>query len=204
MLRNSQEEISALRDLRHETQARLGETAGMMISEDQGVFLRVLVGALAPKLAVEIGTFTGYSSACIALALPMDGKLICCDLNQEWTEIATAAWRRCGVEDRIDLRLGPALGSLEALSADTIIDMAFIDADKDNYIAYYEQLLARLRPNGLIVADNVMWHNWGMDSSNQDPETIGIREFNAHVAADCRVESVMIHVGDGLTLARKL
>ncbi|MDE0124024.1 MAG: class I SAM-dependent methyltransferase [Bryobacterales bacterium] len=204
MLRNRAEEASVLRDLRRETESSVGDQAGMMISEEQGVLLRILTGALAPRLAIEIGTFTGYSSACIASALPSGGKLICCDLSEEWTSIGVPYWRRCGVADRIELRIAAALDTLAALPEDTVIDFVFLDADKHNYVAYYEAILPALRPNGLIAVDNVMWHNWSMDAENQDPETVGIREFNDHVLRDSRVESVMLHVGDGLTLVRKL
>ena len=204
MLRNCAAENRILGELRRETATKVGDLAGMMIAEEQGILLRILVGALAPRLAIEIGTFTGYSAACMASVLPVGGRLICCDVSEEWTSLGAPYWQRCGVEDRIDLRIAPALQTIQALSADTVIDFAFIDADKHNYVAYYEAILPILRPNGLIAVDNVMWHNWGMDASNQDPETVGIREFNDHVMQDGRVETGMIHVGDGLTLSRKL
>lgn len=204
MLRNRAREDRILAALRRETESRLGGVAGMMIAEEQGILLRILVGALAPRLAIEVGTFTGYSAACMASALPSGGRLICCDISEEWTSIGARYWERCGVADRIDLRIAPALETLAGLPAESRIDFAFLDADKVNYIAYYEAILPKLRRSGLIVVDNVMWHNWGMDASNQDTETIGIREFNDHVLKDSRVESVMLHVGDGLTLVRKL
>lgn len=204
MLRNRVEESRTLRDLRLETQRKTADHAGMMISEEQGVLLRILVGALAPRLAIEIGTFTGYSSLCIASALPLGGKLICCDVSEEWTSIGTRHWRSSGLANRIDLRIGPAVETLSGLPSDVVLDFAFLDADKDNYVTYYEAIVPMLRPNGLIAVDNVMWHNWSMDAENQDPETVGIREFNDHVLGDSRVESVMLHVGDGLTLVRKL
>ena len=203
MLRNRSPEDEVLAELRRETVAQVPDYAGMMISEEQGILLRILVGATAPKLAVEVGTFTGYSSACIASALPEGGKLLSCDISEEWTAVAKPYWKRCNVVDRIDLRIAPALETLEALPAATVIDFAFLDADKANYVAYYEAIVPKLRTNGLIAVDNVMWHNWAMDAANQDPETIGIREFNDHVLRDARVESVMLHVGDGLTLVRK-
>ena len=203
MLRNRSPEDEVLAELRRETVAQVPDYAGMMISEEQGILLRILAGATAPKLAVEVGTFTGYSSACIASALPEGGKLLSCDISEEWTAVAKPYWKRCNVVDRIDLRIAPALETLEALPAATVIDFAFLDADKANYVAYYEAIVPKLRTNGLIAVDNVMWHNWAMDAANQDPETIGIREFNDHVLRDARVESVMLHVGDGLTLVRK-
>ena len=204
MIHNRSRESRLLGELRRETERRIGDYAGMMISEEQGVLLRVLVGAIAPRVAIEIGTFSGYSATCMASAIPNGGKLICCDINAEWTAIGAKYWRRCGISDRIDLRIGPATETLAALPQDIVIDFAFLDADKDNYISYYEAVLARMRPNGLVAVDNVMWHNWSMDAANQDAETIGIREFNDYVLRDDRVESVMLHVGDGLTLIRKL
>lgn len=204
MILNRSPESRLLGELRRETQRRIGDYAGMMISEEQGVLLRILVSAIAPRVAIEIGTFSGYSATCIASAIPNGGKLICCDINAEWAAIGAKYWKRCGISDRIDLRIGPATETLATLPQDMVIDFAFLDADKDNYISYYEGVLARTRPNGLIAVDNVMWHNWSMDAENQDAETVGIREFNDYVLQDGRVESVMLHVGDGLTLIRKL
>ena len=204
MIRNRAAENNMLTELRRETEEKAREVAGMMISEEQGILLRILVGAIAPQVAIEVGTFTGYSALCMASALPPGGKLICCDVNREWTSIGASYWERCGVADRIDLRIAPAIETLRSLPSDTDVEFAFVDADKNSYIAYYEAILARMRPNGLIAVDNVLWHNWSMDASNQDAETIGIREFNDYVLHDSRVESVMLHVGDGLTLIRKL
>lgn len=204
MLRNRTSEDQLLGALRRETEEKVGELAGMMISEEQGLFLRMLVAAIGAKQVVEVGTFTGYSAACIASALPAGGRLLCCDVSEEWTSIAGRYWRRSGLSDRIDLRLAPALDTLRALPSDPPVDFAFVDADKDNYVAYFEALLPKLRTNGLLAFDNVMWHNWMMDAANQDAETIGIREFNDHVLGDPRIETVMLHVGDGLTLIRKL
>ncbi len=204
MLRNRTPEQPILARLRSETTEKLGDKARMMVAEEQGILLRMLVASLAPKLVLEIGTFTGYSAICMASALPLGARLICCDINEEWTDIGAAHWRKCGLETVIDLRIAPALETIEALPDDLVVDFAFVDADKQNYVAYYEALVPRLRRNGLIVVDNVMWHNWSMDAANQDSETVGIREFNAHVLKDKRVESVMLHVGDGLTLVRRL
>lgn len=204
MLRNRTAEDQLLGELRRETEERVGALAGMMISEEQGLFLRILVAAIGAKRVVEVGTFTGYSAACMAAALPADGRLLCCDVSEEWTSIGARYWRRGGLSDRIDLRLAPALDTLRALPGDPPVDFAFVDADKDNYVAYFEALLPKLRTNGLLAFDNVMWHNWMMDAANQDAETIGIREFNDHILGDPRIETVMLHVGDGLTLIRKL
>ncbi len=204
MLRNRTPEDQLLGELRRETEEKVGALAGMMISEEQGLFLGILVAAINAKQVVEVGTFTGYSAACMAASLPADGRLLCCDVSEEWTSIGARYWRRSGLSDRIDLRLAPALDTLRALPSDRPVDFAFVDADKDNYVAYFEALLPKLRTNGLLAFDNVMWHNWMMDAANQDAETIGIREFNDHILGDPRIETVMLHVGDGLTLIRKL
>lgn len=204
LLRHHTPESRLLRELRRETHQRLGDKAKMMISEDQGMFLRILVAALGPRLALEVGTFTGYSALCMASALPPGGKLICCDLDAEWTSIGRPYWRRGAVADRIDLRVAAALETIASLPAAPAVDFAFLDADKASYIAYYEALLPRMRPNSLMAVDNVLWHNWSMDASDQDAETVGIRAFNDHVLADPRVETVMLHMADGLTLVRKL
>ena len=204
MLRNRTAEEQLLGELRRETEQRIGRLAGMMISEEQGLLLRILVAAIGARRAVEVGTFTGYSAACMAAALPADGRLVCCDVSQEWTSIGVPYWRRGGLSERIDLRIAPALDTLRELPSQPPIDFAFVDADKDNYVAYFEALLPKLRPNGLLAFDNVMWHNWMMDAANQDAETIGIREFNDHILGDPRIETVMLHVGDGVTLIRKL
>ncbi len=191
-------------ELREETLQRFGEMGAMMISEDEGSFLSVLVGALAPKLAVEVGAFTGYSALFIARALPPGGKLLCCDVSEEWTRIGKPHWQRAGVADKIDLRIAPALETLRGLPEAEAVDFAFIDADKTNYIAYYEEILKRTRQNGLIAVDNVLWHNWLMDAADQNPEVVGVRDFNDHILGDPRVQTAMIHVADGITLIRKL
>ena len=193
-----------LKELRAETFERVGELGVMMIPEDAGTFLSVLVGALAPKFAVEVGTFTGYSSIYLARSLAPGGKLLCCDVSEEWTSLGKPYWQRAGLAERIDLRIAPAIETLRALPDEQIIDFAFIDADKANYIAYYEEILKRMRPNGMIAIDNVLWHNWLMDAANQDAEAVGVREFNDHILGDNRVQSSMIHVSDGITLIRKL
>ena len=204
MLRNRTAEDQLLGELRRETEEKVGALAGMMISEEQGLFLRILVAAIGARQVVEVGTFTGYSAACMAAALPADGRLLCCDVSEEWTSIGAPYWTRSGLSDRIELRIAPALETLRALPSDPPVDFAFVDADKHNYVDYFEALLPKLRTNGLLAFDNVMWHNWMMDAANQDAETIGIREFNDHILADPRIETVMLHVGDGLTLIRKL
>lgn len=204
MIGHRSAEDQVLTDLRRETLRTVSDKAGMMISEEQGILLRMLVAAVAPKLVVEVGTFTGYSALCMAQALPKGGRVLCCDVSDEWTSVGKPYWRRAGVAHRIDLRIAPALETIRSLPANEEVDFAFLDADKCNYVQYFEAIVPKLRTNGLIAADNVLWHNWSMDAHNQDPETVGIREFNEHVLRDDRVETVMLHVGDGLTLIRKL
>lgn len=204
LLRQRTADDAVLTELREETARRFGALGGMMIAEDEGSFLSVLVGALAPRFAVEVGTFTGYSSLFIAKALPPGGKLLCCDVNEEWARIGEPYWRRAGVAEKIDLRIAPALETLRALPDEETIDFAFLDADKANYTAYYEEILKRTRKNGLIAADNVLWHNWLLDAADQHPEAVGVREFNDHILRDTRVQTSMIHVADGITLIRKL
>jgi caffeoyl-CoA O-methyltransferase len=159
-----------------------------------------LVGA---RSAVEIGTFTGYSALCIARGLPADGHLLCCDVSEEWTAVGRPFWEQAGVADRIELRLAPAVETLRALPREESIDLAFIDADKGNYRAYYEELLARLRPNGVILVDNVLWGGNVVNEDPADENRVAIRAFNDAVAADERVDSVMLPLGDGLTFLRK-
>lgn len=204
MLSQRSGEGALLAELRRETAARAPDHAGMMVSEEQGLLLRLLVAALDARLVVEVGTFTGYSAMCMASGLNDGGRVICCELDQDWPEVGRPFWERAGLAGRIDLRLGPALATLEAMPASPAIDFGFVDADKANYVRYYEALVPRTRRRGLLAFDNVMWHNWMMDAHNQDPETVGIREFNQCVLDDPRVESVMLHVGDGLTLVRRL
>jgi caffeoyl-CoA O-methyltransferase len=193
-----------LEELRAETQKALGPASGMQISAEEGTFLGLLVAALGAKRVVEVGTFTGYSALCMARALPPGGKLLCCDVSEEFTAIARRYWQKAGVADRIELRLTPALETLRALPAGEPIDFAFIDADKENYQAYYEEILRRLRPGGLVAIDNVLWSGNVLRAEDQSPNTVAIRKLNDHVAADRRVQSVMLGLSDGVTLVRKL
>jgi caffeoyl-CoA O-methyltransferase len=186
-----------------EETATLGPVAGMQIAPEQGAFLTVLTRLLGAHQAIEIGTFTGYSALCIARGLPADGRLMCCDVSEEWTAIGQRAWERAGVADRIDLRIAPALDTLAALPADASFDLAFIDADKPNYSNYFEALLPRIRPNGAILVDNVLWDGNVVTSDATDDNTRAIRAFNDMVAADDRVDVVMLPIADGLTIARK-
>ena len=193
---------TVLRELREETE-RLPQAA-MQIAPDQGTFLTLLVAALGARRAIEVGTFTGLSSISIARGLPTDGRLLCCDVSEEWTAIARRYWKRAGLEGRIELRLGPAADTLRALPREPRMDFAFIDADKVGYITYYEEILPRLRPGGVIAVDNVLWSGDVVDDAKQDADTVALRAFNEHVTADARVRSVILPLADGLTLAQKL
>ncbi len=190
------------RALIEETQ-KLGGISMMQIAPEQGAFMTLLARAIGARYAVEVGTFTGYSALCIARALPDDGRLICCDVSEEWTAIARRYWEKAGVSEKIDLRIAPGLDTLRALPQQPQLDFAFIDADKPGYIAYYEEIQKRLRPGGLILVDNVLWLGRVVDSNANDEQTLAIRGFNGHVARDSRVECVMLPVSDGLTLLRK-
>ncbi len=175
----------------------------MQIGRNQAAFLTVLVGALQPQFAVEIGTFTGFSSLSIARALPVDGRLLCCDVSEEWTSIAREHWEMAGVADRIDLRIAPAMDTLSSLPDDKQVDFAFIDADKTGYLSYYEALVPRLGPTGMIVVDNTLWDGQVLDDTDQSADTIAIREFNAHVVADVRTHVSLTPIGDGVSLIRR-
>ncbi len=192
-----------LRELAAETRAKLGRVSGMQIAPEQGTFMTILARAIGVCSAIEIGTFAGYSSICIARALPTGGRLLCCDVSEEWTAIARRYWARAGVADRITLRLGPALETLKTLPAGDPLDLAFIDADKSNYRAYYEAVLARMRTGGLILIDNVLWNGAVIDPAVQTEDTRAIRALNDFIATDQRVEAVMLPVADGLTVCRK-
>jgi caffeoyl-CoA O-methyltransferase len=186
-----------------ETSNTLGSRAGMQVSPDEGIFLEVLTRASGARHAVEVGTFTGYSALCIARALPPDGTLLCCDINEEWTSIGRRYWAEAGVDGKIDLRLGPALETLRALPADARIDLAFIDADKSNYAAYYEELLARMPSGGLVLVDNTIWSGKVLAPERGDVDTNALAAFNDALAADDRVDVVMLTFRDGVTMARK-
>jgi caffeoyl-CoA O-methyltransferase len=190
------------RALIDETRA-LGPVAGMQVAPEQGAFLTLLTRVIGARSAVEVGTFTGYSSLCIARGLPADGRLLCCDVSEEWTAIARRAWEQAGVADRIELRIGPAADTLRSLPKDETIDLGFIDADKPGYPVYYEELLARLRPNGVILVDNVLWDGRVVRDDATDDNTVAIKAFNDMLAADDRVEAVMLPIADGLTICRK-
>lgn len=187
-------------DLIAET-AALGSISGMQIAPDQGALLTLLARLVGARHAVEVGTFTGYSSIAIARGLAEGGKLLCFDVSDEWTTIARHYWERAGVADRIELHLGPAADNLGSLPDEPHLDLVFIDADKPGYVTYYEALVRRLRPGGILLADNVLWSGRVVDPSDTSDGTANIRSFNDHVTRDRRVESVILPVGDGLTLA---
>ncbi|MFZ0244254.1 O-methyltransferase [Candidatus Binatus sp.] len=183
--------------------AKLGWISGMQIAAEQGTFMAILAGAIGARSAVEVGTFTGYSALCVARALPADGRLLCCDVNEDWTSIGRRYWERAGVANKITLKLGPAADTLKALPASPAFDFAFIDADKTSYPIYYEEILKRLRPSGLILIDNVLWNGAILDETTKDADTLALRALNDLIAKDTRVEAVMVGIADGLTIVRK-
>lgn len=176
----------------------------MQIAPEQGAFMTMLTRVTGARRAIEVGTFTGYSSLCIARGLPADGELLCCDISEEWTALAQQHWEKAGVADRITLRIAPAADTLRALPDEAAYDLAFIDADKPGYPTYYEEILRRLRPGGLILVDNVLWSGKVADPANDEEDTVALRAFNDLVAGDARVEVVMLPIADGLSLVRKL
>jgi caffeoyl-CoA O-methyltransferase len=190
------------RSLIEET-AALGGISMMQIAPEQGTFMTLLTRLVGARNAIEVGTFTGYSALAIARGLPDDGRLLCCDVNEEWTAIARRHWEKAGVASRIELRLAPALDTLRSLPREEAYDFAFIDADKPSYPNYYEEVLARLRPNGAILVDNVLWMGAVVNPEAEDEGTLAIRAFNDMVAADERVDCVMLPISDGVTLLRK-
>ena len=192
------------RRLREET-AKLPQ-AGMQISAHQGQQIALLARALGARHAVEVGTFTGYSSLCLAEALPADGKLRCCDVSEQWTGIARRYWKEAGVEGRIELTIGPALKTLDGFLAQGLsgqLDLAFIDANKEDYDAYYERCLKLVRPGGIVLIDNVLWGGSVANLADKDADTQAIRALNAKLGTDERVDLALFAVGDGMTCALK-
>ena len=204
LVRHGVRETDLLKRLREETRAI--PQHNMQISPEQGAFLALLVELTGAKRCLEIGTFTGYSSLVVALAMPPDGTIVCCDVSEEWTSIARRYWAEAGVAERVDLRLAPALETLDDLlangAADTF-DFAFIDARKTEYPDYHERVIQLLRPGGLAAYDNVLWSGRVVDDEDQTAETQGIRRLNDRLASDERVTVSMLPLGDGVTLARK-
>lgn len=204
LLRVSLRELDVLRDLRAET-ARLAQHS-MQIAPEQGQFMALLARLVGARRCIEVGVFTGYSSLAVALALPDDGRIVACDVSEEWTSVARRYWQRAGVADRIDLRLAPALQTLDSLLAGGEagrFDMAFIDADKTRYADYYERVLQLLRPGGLVVIDNTLWSGRVADPADTDADTVALRQLNERLLRDQRVDLSLVPIGDGLTLARK-
>ena len=204
LLATSLREPEILKRLREETASH--PRAAMQVSPEQGQFMALLVKLLDIRKVLEIGVFTGYSSTVTALAMSVDGRITACDVDPDFTSIARRYWDEAGVSEKIDLRLAPALDTLDELletGAAGTYDMAFIDADKSNYPAYYEKCLELVCPGGVVLVDNVLWDGYVADPSIQDPDTNGIRRLNAIIHADERVDLSLLPVGDGLTLARK-
>jgi predicted O-methyltransferase YrrM len=196
---HSVREPLVLRELREATKAV--PMSGMQIGADQGQFLQLMVQAIGARRCLEIGTYTGYSALAVALALPKDGRIICCDISEEWTAVGKPFWKKAGVEKKIDLRIGPALQTLKGLKGP--FDFVFIDADKPNYLKYYEACLPLVRKNGIIAIDNTLWSGAVADPSQKDADTVALRQFNDALHADQRVVLSMLPLGDGVTLALK-
>jgi predicted O-methyltransferase YrrM len=192
-----------LRELVIKTREVTGGAAGMQVAPDEGTLLTMLTQLVGARLAVEVGVFTGYSTLCIARGLAAGGRLVACDVSEEWAAVGRPFWERAGVADRIDLRIGPAIETLRALPDGPEIGLAFIDADKEGYPAYYEEIVPRLRPGGLVAVDNVFLGGRVLDPACQERHHQAVRRLNDRIAADERVEAVMLAVRDGLTLARK-
>ncbi|MDQ2853689.1 MAG: class I SAM-dependent methyltransferase [Chloroflexota bacterium] len=196
-------EPEVLRQLRDET-AKMPQ-AQMQIAVEEGAFLALLVELVGARRILEVGTFTGYSSTAMALAMPADGSMVCCDVSREFTDVARRTWSAAGVADRIELHLRPALETLDAMLADGAagtFDLAFIDADKGNYAGYYERALRLIRAGGLIAIDNVLWSGRVIDAGDTDEDTLAIRALNEAIAVDERVDVAMVPIADGVTLAR--
>jgi len=203
LLDHSLRESDLLRKLREVT-AQLPEH-NMQIAPEQGQLMQLLIRLVGARQGIETGTFTGYSALAMAAALPHDGKLVCCDISTEWMHIGKPFWVQAGISNKIEFRAGEALQTLDSLldeNRQKDFDFAFIDADKENYLAYYERCLTLVRPGGLIMVDNTLWDGTVCDPSNQEESTVAIRAFNDHVHQDERVDASLIPVADGLTLAR--
>ena len=204
LLAVSLREPEVLRQLRDETAGY--PEARMQIAPEQGQFMALLARLTGARRCIEVGVFTGYSSLVLALALPDDGRIVACDVSDEWTSVARRHWAAAGVAHKIDLRLAPALETLQGLVAAGQAggyDFVFLDADKENYVGYYERALSLLRPGGLLLADNTLWSGRVADPENAEADTVALRHFNEHLHRDERVDLSLVPIGDGLTLARK-
>jgi caffeoyl-CoA O-methyltransferase len=201
LLAHAEPADDVLRDLAEETHRVLARQSGMQITHDEGVLLTMLVRLTGARQAVEVGTFTGYSSICIARGLPNDGQLLCCDVSEEYTAIARRYWERADVADRIELRIAPAVETLRSLPTEPYLDFAFVDADKTGYASYVEEIVPRLRPGGLMVLDNMLWSGEVLDP--QDDNGRAVAALNDALRADDRLDVVLLPVRDGVSLARK-
>lgn len=204
LVHHSVRESDVLRRLRERTMEH--ELAHMQIAPEQGQLMALLVEILGAVRGIEIGTYTGYSALWLASALPKEGRLVCCDLREDWTAVGEPFWKEAGVRDRIDLRIGAAQDTLEGLlkgGATGGFDFAFVDADKESYLDYYEYCLELLRPGGLILFDNTLWNGSVADPADQDEDTRAIRALNDRLRGDERVSLSLIPIGDGLSLVRK-
>jgi predicted O-methyltransferase YrrM len=186
------------------TREKTGRAAGMQIGDDQAVVMEMIVRAMGAKSAVEVGTFTGYSALAIARGLGPEGRLLCCDVSEEWTSIARDAWEEAGVEGRIELRIGPGLETLRALEPVEQFDFAFIDADKESYPRYYDEILPRLRSGGFLLLDNMLQGGRVIDPSATDESVVAIRSMNDTIKQDSRVAVVLLPIGDGVSFVQKL
>src|SRR6188472_2806916 len=201
LVAHSEPADDVLRDLAEETHRELGGRATMQISHDEGELLTMLVRLTGARQAVEVGTFTGYSSICIARGLPSDGHLLCCDVSEDYTSVARRYWERAGVTDKIELRIAPAVETLADLPTDPYLDFAFVDADKTGYASYVAEIVPRLRPGGLMVLDNMLWSGEVLDP--QDDDGRAVADLNDALVADDRLDVVLLPVRDGVSLARK-
>ena len=192
-----------LRELATETADRYPNEIGLQVAPEMGTFLTLLTRVSRARSAIEVGTFTGYSSICIARGLGAGGRLLCCDVSDEWTSVARKYWEKAGLTDRIELRLRPALDTVRALPEEEAFDVAFIDADKLSYPKYWTELVPRVRSGGVIMVDNTFSHGRVLDAGNDNPSVIAVRAMNDMAAADERVELIMVPIGDGLTVALK-
>jgi caffeoyl-CoA O-methyltransferase len=195
---NLQQELQAV------TRERTGTASGMQIGDDQAVFMGILARSMVARSGLEVGTFTGYSALALARGMGPEGRLLCCDVSEEWTAIAREYWEKAGVSERIELRIGPALETLRDLPLSGQFDIAFLDADKVTYPAYYEEIIPRLRLGGLLIVDNTLQGGRVLDPEATDDSTVAVREVNERIAADDRVRTVMLPIGDGITLVEKV
>jgi predicted O-methyltransferase YrrM len=206
LVRQGVREPSVLRDLREATARQAGAAAGMQIAPEQGAFMAMLVSLIGARKTLDVGVFTGYSAAAVALALPDDGTVVACDISDKWSGLAREYWDKAGVADKIDLRIAPATQTMDALvdaSESGTFDFIFLDAEKTEYEAYYKRALVLARPGGLIAVDNVLWSGRVADDTVMDADTVAIRVFNEMVRHDDRVTLSMVPIADGLTLAQK-